>query len=55
MSRAYTLPISRTRTSIGAIFGTETNDVYLEKLCNITKSLEGQQDCSTDEMFISIE
>lgn len=55
MSRAYTLPISRTRTSIGAIFGTGTNGVYLEKLCNITKSLEGQHDCSTGEMFISIE
>lgn len=55
MSRAYTLPLSQTRTSIGAIFGTGTNCVYLEKLANISKYLDGDYDQTTDEMFISIE
>jgi hexokinase len=55
MSRAYTLPVSKTRTSIGAIFGTGTNCVYLEKLSKITKPLDGRYDKSTGEMFISIE
>ncbi|KAI9766338.1 MAG: glucokinase [Geoglossum simile] len=55
MSRAYSLPVSDMRTSIGAIFGTGTNCVYLEKLSKITKPLEGQYDKSTGEMFISIE
>lgn len=55
MSRAYTLPVCMTRTSIGAIFGTGTNGVYLEKLHNITKPLEGQYDSSTGEMLVSIE
>ncbi|KAH0541240.1 hypothetical protein FGG08_004245 [Glutinoglossum americanum] len=55
MSRAYTLPVSETRTSIGAIFGTGTNGVYLEKLSKITKPLDGRYDRSTGEMFVSIE
>ncbi|KAI4234837.1 MAG: hypothetical protein L6R40_006626 [Gallowayella cf. fulva] len=55
MSRAYSLPIGRTRTSIGTIFGTGTNGVYLEKLRNISKPLDGVFDVSTGEMFISIE
>ncbi|EEP81422.1 glucokinase [Uncinocarpus reesii 1704] len=55
MSRAYTLPLPQTRTSIGAIFGTGTNCVYLEKLSNISKHLDGDYDRSTGEMFISIE
>lgn len=55
MSRAYTLPMSQKRTSIGAIFGTGTNCVYLERLSNIRKSLEGDYDRSTGEMFISME
>lgn len=54
MFRAYTLPLSQTRTSVGAIFGTGTNGVYLEKLSNITKAL-GTPDESTGEMFISTE
>ncbi|EPE26462.1 Actin-like ATPase [Glarea lozoyensis ATCC 20868] len=54
MFRTYTLPLSQTRTSVGAIFGTGTNGVYLEKLSNITKSL-GNHDDSTGEMFISCE
>ncbi|MCJ1353733.1 MAG: glucokinase [Icmadophila ericetorum] len=55
MSRAYSLPLSKTRTSIGAIFGTGTNGVYLEKLSKITKPLDGHYDTSTGEMFISVE
>ncbi|KAI9845996.1 MAG: glucokinase [Sclerophora amabilis] len=55
MSRAYTLPVSEPRTSIGAIFGTGTNGVYLEKLSKITKPLDGQYEKSTGEMFLSIE
>ena len=55
MSRAYTLPVASTRTSMGAIFGTGTNCVYLERLCNIVKPLEGSYDPSTGEMFISTE
>lgn len=55
MSRAYTLPVSETRTSIGAIFGTGTNGVYLEKLSKITKAMDGLYNKSTGEMFISIE
>ncbi|KAL8677554.1 MAG: hypothetical protein Q9186_006015 [Xanthomendoza sp. 1 TL-2023] len=55
MSRAYSLPIGQTRTSIGTIFGTGTNGVYLEKLRNISKSLDGSFDLSTGEMFVSIE
>jgi len=55
MSGAYTLPVSQTRTSIGAIFGTGTNAVYLEKLSRITKPLDRQYDRSTGEMLVSIE
>ncbi|KAL8798838.1 MAG: hypothetical protein Q9182_006341 [Xanthomendoza sp. 2 TL-2023] len=55
MSRAYSLPIGQTRPSIGTIFGTGTNGVYLEKLRNINKSLDGSFDVSIGEMFISIE
>ena len=55
MFRAYTLPLSETRTSIGAIFGTGTNGVYLEKLSNITKDLEGSYPPGASDMFISCE
>lgn len=55
MSRAYSLPLEKTRTSTGAIFGTGTNGVYLEKLSKVTKPLEGHYDTSTGEMFISTE
>lgn len=55
MSRAYTLPVSKTRTSIGVILGTGTNCVYLEKLSRIIKPLDGEYDKSTGEMLISIE
>ncbi|KAI9778078.1 MAG: glucokinase [Geoglossum umbratile] len=55
MSRAYTLPASRARTSIGVIVGTGSNSVYLEKLSKVTKPLEGQYDRSAGEMLMSIE
>ncbi|KAI4286617.1 MAG: hypothetical protein L6R35_004131 [Caloplaca aegaea] len=55
MSRAYSLPADQTRTSIGTIFGTGTNGVYLEKLSKISKPLPGRTDDSTGEMFVSIE
>lgn len=55
MSRAYTLPVSQTRTSIGVILGTGTNCVYVEKLSKIIKPLDGQYDKTTGEMLISIE
>ncbi|KAI4262937.1 MAG: hypothetical protein L6R42_001895 [Xanthoria sp. 1 TBL-2021] len=55
MSRAYSLPLGETRTSIGTIFGTGTNGVYLEKLSEITKPLDGQFDGSSGKMFVSIE
>ena len=55
MSRAYSLPVNKRRTTIGTIFGTGTNAVYLEKLSNVVKPLEGHFDSSAGEMLISIE
>ncbi|KAL9039420.1 MAG: hypothetical protein Q9180_002540 [Flavoplaca navasiana] len=55
MSRAYSLPRGETRTTIGTIFGTGTNGVYLEKLSEISKPLDGHFDESSGKMFISIE
>ncbi|KAI4099931.1 MAG: hypothetical protein LQ339_005720 [Xanthoria mediterranea] len=55
MARAYSLPLGETRTSIGAIFGTGTNAVYLENLSNIRKPLDGQFDGSSGKMFVNIE
>ena len=54
MSRAYTVPPSKARPCIGAIFGTGTNGVYLEKLSAISKDI-GPHDRSTGEMFLSAE
>ena len=54
MSRAYTVPPFKARPCIGAIFGTGTNSVYLEKLSEISKDL-GPHDRSTGEMFLSTE
>lgn len=53
MSRAYSLPPTSTRTTIGAIFGTGTNGVYMEKISNITKRLVGEYNSSSGEMFVS--
>lgn len=55
MSRAYTLPLAHTRPTIGAIFGTGTNGVYLQDLSKITKPVDGLVDQSTGEMFMSTE
>lgn len=55
MSRAYALPLSHVRPSVGAIFGTGTNGVYLQDLSDITKPLDGEYDQSTGKMFISTE
>ncbi|KAH8728411.1 glucokinase [Phaeosphaeriaceae sp. PMI808] len=55
MFRAYILPLSETRTTVGAIFGTGTNGVYLEKLSNITKDLEGSYPSGATNMFVSCE
>lgn len=55
MARSYTLPVSQTRTSIGAIIGHNgTNGAYLEKLSKVSKDI-GQCDRSTGEMFFNIE
>ena len=54
MTRAYSLPLSSVRTTIGAIFGTGTNGVYLEQISKITKPI-GEHDASTGEMFMSTE
>lgn len=55
MSRAYTLPLERPRPTVGAIFGTGTNGVYLEQLSEITKPLDGLVDQSTGAIFMSTE
>ncbi|KAK5081606.1 glucokinase [Lithohypha guttulata] len=54
MTRAYTLPVNKTRTSVGAIFSTGTNGAYLEQLHKIKKDI-GKHDSSTGEMFLSTE
>lgn len=55
ISRSYSLPSSSTRPSIGAIFGTGTNGVYLESLSKITKTIDGDYDKRTGKMFMSTE
>lgn len=57
MARSYTSP-GKTRTLIGAIFGTGTNGAYVESLDKITKltSIEGAEyDKSTGEMIVNTE
>ncbi|KAI0910197.1 glucokinase glkA [Ustulina deusta] len=55
MSRAYTSPLAHIRPTIGAIFGTGTNGVYLQNLSGITKPVDGMVDQSTGSMFMSTE
>lgn len=55
MSRAYSLPSSRERPTVGAIFGTGTNGVYMEDLQAVSKHLDGDFDSSNDRMFMSTE
>jgi hexokinase len=54
MSRAYTSP-GKSKTLLGAIFGTGTNGAYVEKLHKITKPMEGEYDQSTGEMVVNTE
>lgn len=59
MARSYTSP-GKTRTLLGAIFGTGTNGAYVEKLSNITKlnttaGSSSNYDKSTGEMIINTE
>lgn len=60
MARSYTSP-GKTRTLLGAIFGTGTNGAYVEKLHKITKLKQmskkdaGGIDESTGEMIINTE
>lgn len=54
MARSYTSP-GKTKTLLGAIFGTGTNGAYIEKLSSLTKPLEGDYDASTGEMVINTE
>lgn len=54
MARAFTLPVSKKRTSVGAIFAGGTNGVYLEQLSKITKDI-GEHDSTSGEMFLSTE
>lgn len=54
MARAYTSP-GKTRTLLGAIFGTGTNGAYVEKLSKLTKTMEGDFDKTTGEMVVNTE
>jgi len=57
MARSYGSP-GKTKTLIGAIFGTGTNGAYVEKLDKVTKlaSIEGSEyDKSTGEMIVNTE
>jgi hexokinase len=54
MARSYT-STGKSKSILGAIFGTGTNGAYLEKLSNIRKPLEGTYDKSTGEMVVNTE
>ncbi|RFU34054.1 hypothetical protein B7463_g2279, partial [Scytalidium lignicola] len=54
MARAYTSP-GKTKTLLGAIFGTGTNGAYVEKLKAITKPLEGEYNKTATEMVVNTE
>ncbi|KAH8811433.1 hypothetical protein F5884DRAFT_274080 [Xylogone sp. PMI_703] len=54
MARAYTSP-GKTKTLLGAIFGTGTNGAYVEKLKAVTKPLEGDYNKSATEMVVNTE
>lgn len=59
MARSYTSP-GKTRTLLGAIFGTGTNGAYVEKLARLTKLKRGDGfdntfDTSTGEMIVNTE
>jgi hexokinase len=54
MSRSYTSP-GKSKTLLGAIFGTGTNGAYMEKLSSIKKPLQGKYIASTGEMVVNVE
>ncbi|KAJ4152042.1 glucokinase [Fusarium oxysporum] len=54
MARSYT-STSKSRSVLGAIFGTGTNGAYMEKLSNIKKPISGEYDQSTGEMVVNTE
>ncbi|QPC58629.1 hypothetical protein HYE67_000860 [Fusarium culmorum] len=54
MARSYT-STGKSRSVLGAIFGTGTNGAYMEKLDNIKKPITGDYDQSTGEMVVNTE
>ncbi|KAF5018242.1 hypothetical protein F66182_9785 [Fusarium sp. NRRL 66182] len=54
MARSYT-STGKSRSILGAIFGTGTNGAYMEKLDNIKKPISGEYDQSTGEMVVNTE
>ncbi|RBR05891.1 uncharacterized protein FIESC28_11255 [Fusarium coffeatum] len=54
MARSYT-STGKSRSVLGAIFGTGTNGAYMEKLDNIKKPITGEFDQSTGEMVVNTE
>ncbi|KAF7542815.1 hypothetical protein G7046_g10108 [Stylonectria norvegica] len=54
MARSYTSK-GKSRSVLGAIFGTGTNGAYIEKTSNIKKPVDGEYDESTGEMVINTE
>ena len=55
MARAYSLPPSQVRPTVGAIFGTGTNGVYLQALNEVTKPIERVDGAKGPCMFMSTE
>ncbi|KAH7157547.1 hypothetical protein B0J13DRAFT_581666 [Dactylonectria estremocensis] len=54
MARSYT-STGKSRSILGAIFGTGTNGAYMEKIDNIKKPIPGEYDASTGEMVVNTE
>ncbi|KAI5464596.1 hypothetical protein BGZ63DRAFT_349801 [Mariannaea sp. PMI_226] len=54
MARSYT-STGKSKSILGAIFGTGTNGAYIEKISNIKKSIPGDYDASTGEMVVNTE
>ncbi|KAJ3505673.1 hypothetical protein NM208_g16166 [Fusarium decemcellulare] len=54
MARSYT-STGKSRSVLGAIFGTGTNGAYMEKLDNIKKPITGDYDKTTGEMVVNTE
>lgn len=54
MARSYT-STGKSRSILGAIFGTGTNGAYMEKTNKIKKPIPGEYDVSTGEMVVNTE